>query len=101
MIMAIKLQYALNDKKESISIDNPKVKSGEDQIYYCPDPYCKERVNPKKGQKRQHHFSHKAGSNCFGPETSLHLLAKEVIASMEFFYLPNFYLYPHDFYSYF
>ena len=97
--MSVKLQYALDENRDPISIENDDVYSGSH--YFCPDPYCQEHVIPKKGKKRQHHFSHKSNSNCYGPETSLHFLAKEAISSMDSFTLPEYSLYPHDYYSFY
>jgi hypothetical protein len=99
--MAIKLQYAFNENKEPVSITCETVQSGTGQIYHCPDPYCTEQVIPKKGEIRQHHFSHKSNSNCYGAETSLHLLAKEAILSMKTLRLPECSFYPHEYFSYY
>lgn len=99
--MAVKLQYAMDTNGKSISIDDSEVKSGQGQEFTCPDPYCDIKVNPKKGEDRQHHFAHKSGSNCYGLETSLHLMAKEAFLFMKTFRLPIYFFSPREYYTYY
>lgn len=55
----------------------------------CICPACNEPLIAHHGKKQIHHFSHKPGSNCIhGYETSLHLLAKEILLESKFFLIP-------------
>ena len=46
-------------------------------------------------QKMTHHFAQKAGTNCaFGYQTSLHLLAKDILANARRMVIPELYLRP-------
>ena len=46
----------------------------------CICPSCGEHLIAKKGNKVVHHFAHKPNSECaYGYQTSLHLLAKEIL----------------------
>ena len=46
----------------------------------CLCPACGERLVAKKGARMLHHFSHHRGGDCaYGYETSLHLMAKELL----------------------
>ena len=56
----------------------------------CICPCCKEQLIAKNGGKyRKPHFAHSSGSNCQGYyETTLHLLAKEVIKTEKSLMLP-------------
>jgi len=87
MSTTVKLKYALKDGVLT-SIDDLHVKSGLNN-YYCPDPNCKAELIAKKGKIKAKHFAHKPGFNsCYGLETSLHLLAKMVIESIDKILLP-------------
>jgi competence CoiA-like predicted nuclease len=99
--MVVKLQYAMDTNGKSISFDDPEVKSGQGQEFTCPDPYCNIKVQPKKGEVRQNHFAHKCGSNCYGLETSLHLMAKEAFLSMKTFRLPIYFISPREYHMYY
>ena len=100
--MPIKLHYARTEEGELIEIDHPKVKSREQQIYFCPDPNCTSRVTPKKGEIRQHHFAHKQNKGgCFGFETSLHLLAKDILQESDEIEIPGISLSPNLIFNYF
>ena len=47
----------------------------------------------KKGQRMMHHFAHKASESCeYGYESSLHLVAKEIISQSKTFLLPAVYV---------
>jgi hypothetical protein len=73
--MNIKLDYAYQgDELKYISEDLNRNKT-----YSCP--FCKEEVIFRKGEEREHHFSHKPGSNCSAnSETILHFNAKNYLA---------------------
>lgn len=59
----------------------------------CVCPYCHEKLIAKKGKKRQHHFAHYSGDSCqYGYQTSLHLMAKEIISELKTFSIPKVYL---------
>ena len=56
----------------------------------CICPSCKQRLVAKKGDIRKHHFAHRSNEECaYGYETSLHLLAKEIISKTKKFYTPK------------
>ena len=100
--MPIKLHYARTVEGALIQIDDPEVKSREKQIYFCPDPNCTSRVTPKKGEIRQHHFAHKQNQgNCYGFETSLHLLAKDILQELDEIEIPGISLSPNLIFDYF
>lgn len=83
----VKLQSAYDQDNLLVHIDNANRKSGD--IYYCPDPNCKSQLVVKKGKKRAAHFAHKADSTpCYGLETSLHFLSKEVLSKSKTLSLP-------------
>ncbi|WP_008308478.1 competence protein CoiA family protein [Leptolyngbya sp. PCC 6406] len=48
------------------------------QIYACP--ICKGQMIPRKGEKKRHHFSHKALTENCTPESVLHYSFKKLIA---------------------
>ena len=99
--MAIKLHYARKEEGGLVEIEDPGVKSKEGQIYYCPDPNCTSRVTPKKGELRQHHFAHKQNNGgCYGFETSLHLLAKDVLRELSEMEVPGISLSPNLIFDY-
>lgn len=79
------LIYALKDGQ---LIHISKVESGLNCECYCPS--CGERLVAKKGNKVVHHFAHKANSECVaGYQTSLHLLAKEILAESKTLLIPK------------
>lgn len=56
----------------------------------CICPGCGEELIAKKGNKMTHHFAHKANSECLsGYQTSLHLLAKDVLLEEKRILLPK------------
>ena len=56
----------------------------------CICPACKSRLVARKGQKKQAHFAHYKIYECIGGyETSLHLLAKEVLEKEQCFSIPE------------
>lgn len=80
-----KLLYALRDN-ELISVDS--VERGRKCNCICP--YCKQPLVAKKGNYRIHHFAHDKNSSCeHGYETSLHLLAKEILSESKTIVLPK------------
>jgi len=59
----------------------------------CVCPACREALVAKKGPKVQHHFAHYSGKNCeYGYESSLHLMAKEVLSKAKRIMLPPVYV---------
>ena len=65
-------KYAEDDTGKIIHIGHAEKKVN----YYCPD--CKEKFTFKKGEIRQHHFSHSNNSNCKG-EGYLHKTFKKLL----------------------
>lgn len=68
-----------------------EVESGLACNCYCP--HCKARliaINSKpEGESKAHHFAHERGSDCiWSDESSLHKLAKEVLAEEQIIMLP-------------
>lgn len=56
----------------------------------CTCPHCGDPLIARQGNDRQHHFAHSSNKNCkYGYETSLHLLAKEIISKSRSIFLPN------------
>lgn len=56
----------------------------------CVCPSCGGQLIAKKGSKKIHHFAHQSLQTCeYGYETSLHLLAKDLILNSKKFYLPE------------
>lgn len=84
-----KLLYALDEKDNLVSID--EVKNGLDCNCICPS--CKAKlVARNNGEIREHHFAHYKNSSCAtGYQTSLHLLAKELISEKKKIILPPAY----------
>ncbi|MFB5583577.1 competence protein CoiA family protein [Bacillus albus] len=69
--MGVKLNFALCGT-DIVHIEDRLYKNIK---YRCP--HCHEDVIFKKGNKREHHFSHRPGSNCVvSRETLLHFEAK-------------------------
>ena len=56
----------------------------------CVCPACLDPLIAKKGQVREHHFAHAAGSDCpTAVETALHLAAKDILAKRMEIVLPT------------
>ena len=80
-----KLLYALKEEK-LVSIED--VCSGKGCGCICPG--CKQPLIAKKGNILIHHFAHASGIDCKrGFESSLHLLAKDIISECGFITLPD------------
>ena len=74
--MSVKLNFALCGT-DIVYIEDRLYKNVK---YRCP--HCHEDVIFKKGNKREHHFSHKHGSNCtVSCETLLHFEAKHYLVN--------------------
>ena len=74
--MSVKLNFALCGT-DIVYIEDRLYKNVK---YRCP--HCHEDVIFKKGNKREHHFSHKPGSNCtVSRETLLHFEAKHYLVN--------------------
>lgn len=85
--MAALLTYAHNENGKLVHIDD--VENGGRCKCVCP--HCKKSLNAKNGgKKREHHFAHANGNTCENAyETTLHLLAKEVLMEECAVMLPN------------
>ena len=82
------IQYAIKDNK---LVHISEVKSGLGCSCYCPQ--CGSKLVANKGNKKIHYFSHYNYEDCRGSiETSLHMLAKEIIAEEKRIKLPALYL---------
>ena len=90
-----KMHYAIKDGTFITIADAlPGLKCG------CTCPACGKPLVAKKGKNRIHHFAHQAGETCaHGYETSLHLVAKEILAKAKQIVLPDLYtnIYRHNF----
>ena len=88
-----KMTYALKDGE---LIDISRVERGLKCGCVCPS--CNQPLVAKKGEKMIHHFAHSSTDECeYGYETSLHLLAKEIISKSQKFTIPSVYV---EFHSY-
>ncbi len=82
-----KLLYALKEGK-LVSIE--QVERGRDCNCICPS--CKSQLVARKGDVRIPHFAHYKNNSCgTGYQTSLHLLAKELINERKMIMLPPVY----------
>lgn len=84
--MSALLTYALNETNELVHIDSV-LKGGACK---CKCPLCGNWLDAKNGGNiREHHFAHSHGSVCEGAyETTLHLLAKQVLQEEKALMLP-------------
>ncbi len=91
-----KLTYAFNAKGDLVHIDT--VPNGDACGCFCTK--CKEPLIARNGgTKKQPHFAHKPDSTCQGAyETTLHMLAKEIINEEKMMILPE-YLKERDYYN--
>ena len=80
-----KMQYAIkNGNIVSIAEVAPGLKCG------CICPACGSALVAKKGSYMIHHFSHRTGEECVhGYETSLHLMAKDILSKAKRIMLPR------------
>lgn len=84
----LKLIYAL---KNGVLTSIENVEKGK--ACNCICAACGEELIAKKGNKNMHHFAHQAGGNCeYGYESSLHLMAKEVLEKAQKMTLPAVYV---------
>lgn len=84
----LNLVYAIKDGA-GISIED--VESGLKCGCVCPA--CGEPLVAKKGTKVMHHFAHHSGSTCeYGYETSLHLMAKDILLRTKKITIPAVYV---------
>jgi len=87
----IALEYGCDLNGNLIHISNARkgLKCG----LYCPA--CKKQLIAKKGDLMQHHFAHYKAAECkYAFETSIHLLAKEIIAEDGEIFTPELALLP-------
>ena len=71
------MTYALDQNGKLVHIDS--VPNGLNCNCHCPA--CNEPLSARQGKKNEHSFAHPSGSQCaYGYQTSLHLLAKEIIS---------------------
>jgi len=78
------IEYALkNDRIVHVSEVDRGLKCG------CTCPGCGERMVAKKGQKTAHHFAHYNADCAHGLETTLHLMAKEILECEKRIMLPE------------
>lgn len=81
---SLRLPYGL---REGLLTHVSKVASG--LACGCVCPACNEPLVAKKGESRQHHFAHSAGSDCAtAVETALHLAAKNILDTSPELVLP-------------
>ena len=80
------LTYALNKDGDLVHVDS--VEKGAKCACFCP--HCNAPLYAKNaGQYREHHFAHAQGHECEGAyESSLHLLAKDVLQEVGQVMLP-------------
>ena len=80
-----RLYYGIK-KGKIVSIND--VCSGKECDCICPS--CGEQLIAKKGKIKIHHFAHSTLKECeYGYETTLHLLAKDIIENANHFVLPE------------
>ena len=83
-----RILFALKDDK-LVSVDD--VDRGLECNCVCPA--CNERLIARKGAKMIHHFAHYFGSECeYAYETSLHLLAKDILTETKNIIIPDVYV---------
>lgn len=79
--------WAKNRDGKTVCVSD--VLKGKDCGCFCP--YCNAELIAKKGKVRIHHFAHTKGMECqHGYESSVHLLAKEVLQQTKRLCLPQF-----------
>ncbi|PLW79447.1 hypothetical protein C0585_07715 [Candidatus Woesearchaeota archaeon] len=81
----VKLEIGMKNGK---SIYISEVESGLHNDIVCP--CCKTPLIANKGGKKAHHFSHQSKKECGGAlESSLHLVAKEILEESKEFWIPH------------
>ena len=81
------MTYAIKNKK---LVHISEVESGLKCNCICPG--CGAVLIARKGTKVKHHFAHKSTIECeYGYQTSIHLLAKEIISKVHEFVIPELY----------
>ncbi len=79
-----KLPAALNSGSILVCVDD----AVSEEKYHCPA--CGEIVIAKRGNIKVHHFAHRRGTDCqYGYQTSVHLMAKEIINKTHKVLLPG------------
>lgn len=78
------LRYAFDKEKKLVSIDS--VDRG--LACNCTCPSCNGILIAKKGEFNEYHFAHQSVECKYAAETTLHLLAKEVLTEMNTLKLP-------------
>ena len=87
--MAVKLEYALNNQSSLVHVT--EVKSGLACDCTCPNCRAKLIAKNKSSNKVSPHFQHYQSQECaYAVETSLHLLAKEIIENNRQLRLPSY-----------
>lgn len=82
--MVLQQKFAL---KDGALVSIQEVEKGLACGCYCP--CCNSPLVARKGQIREHHFAHHNSENCVGAlESSLHYLAKEILAKEKHMVLP-------------
>lgn len=91
------LTYAKAANGKGVSI-NEVVKTDVQKSYFCP--CCNEPVIARQGQKYAWSFAHKNNQDCAGAlQTSLHLMAKDILSEAKQFYVPDIYTKEHWLYD--
>ena len=81
------MTYAIKNKK---LVHISEVESGFKCNCICSG--CGAVLIARKGTKVKHHFAHKSTIECeYGNQTSIHLLAKEIISKVHEFVIPELY----------
>lgn len=90
--MNLKLIYGLKDDK---LVHISEVESGLKCNCICPS--CKTSLIARKGSKVKHHFAHNSKEDCGkGYETSIHMLAKEILSEEVILEGPEIVIGPKD-----
>lgn len=91
------LIYAKKEDGNGISI-NDVLKNSSNKTFLCP--CCNEPVIARQGTKNKWQFAHKSKKECIGGfQTSLHLMAKDILLKSKKIYLPDIYTDEHWLYD--
>lgn len=83
----IKLPFALDKNNTIVHIDH--VERGKHCCCICPS--CKLPLMAVKGNQKQHHFRHANHNECeYGLESSIHIIAKQIIVEKQEITLPEY-----------